>query len=464
MTDVSEKNLQSEKETVALNSIYASGAMTVAKFTVGLMTGSLGLLSEGLHSLLDLGATAMTYMAVRVSDKPADDKHHYGHGKIESVTALAETGLLFITSIWIVYEAVKRLVANDHSVEFTWWGVVVIGGSIVIDFFRARALSRVAKATNSQALEADALHFQSDILSSSVVLLGLIFVAIGWPQGDSIASLGVAIFVCKAGWDLGRRTIDTLIDAAPEGVADTVTRVATGIPSIIAVNRVRARPAGSVMFVEVDIAISRGLSLDHVHAIKNQFATRIIEEIPEAELSMTTTAIALDNETIHQRVGIIAANMHLPIHHVTVHQVDGKISISLDMEVDGEKSLGEAHDLATALEEAICNEIGDDIEVETHIEPLQIEELAGADVAPATLNEIIHTIEGLAKDFTALTNIHDVRVRQTRAGMIMIFHSWVDPVLSVAAVHETIDALERRIREQYPETHRVIGHAEPRNT
>src|SRR5689334_15234779 len=199
--------MQAEKEHVALVSIAASAALTVAKAIVGFTTGSLAILSEAGHSLIDLGATVMTYVAVRISGKPADEEHHYGHGKIEAISALAETALLFLLSGIVIWEATKRLAEHEaHVVEATIWAFVVIGASIVIDFFRARALSQTAKKTSSHALEADALHFSSDLWSSLAVLVGLIGVRFGLPWADSAAALLVALLVCIAGWRLGKRT------------------------------------------------------------------------------------------------------------------------------------------------------------------------------------------------------------------------------------------------------------------
>src|SRR3954470_7757615 len=236
--------MQSEKEKVALGSIAASAGLTLAKGVVGAMTGSLAILSEAAHSLIDFGATVMTYFAVRISGKPADEEHHYGHGKVESVTALVETGLLFVLSGIVIWEAVKRLVAGEgHAVEATPWAFAVIAGSIAIDFFRARALNRVAAETSSEALEADALHFSSDMWSSIAVLVGLGALALGYAWADSAAAIVVAVFICVAGWRLGRRTIDTLTDTAPVGAADKITAVAARIPGVVSVERVRVRPA-----------------------------------------------------------------------------------------------------------------------------------------------------------------------------------------------------------------------------
>jgi len=211
----------------------------------------------------------------------------------------------------------------------------------------------------------------------------------------------------------------------------------------------------------MDISISRGLPLAQVENIKESLRNLVYTEIPEAELSITMTAVALNSETIHQRVNIIAANLHLPIHHVTIHQIKEKISISLDLEVEGTKSLKEGHDLATRLEEEIIRELGDNIEIETHIEPLQIEELEGKDVAPSVFQSISENLTSLAASGNVLKDIHDIRVRQTDSGLIIIFHCLALENLSVDEVHEALDALERATREKYPEAARVIGHAEP---
>lgn len=233
--------MQTEKEQVALSSIAASAGLTVAKALVGFATGSLAILSEAGHSLIDLGATVMTYIAVRISGKPADEEHHYGHGKVEAVSALAETALLFLLSGVVIWEAVKRLIEHEvHVVEATAWAFGVIVVSIVVDFFRARALAHTAEKTSSHALEADALHFSSDLWSSLAVLIGLVGVYYGLAWADSVAALVVAVLVCIAGWRLGKRTIDTLIDVAPPGAAEKITTIAARVAGVVRVEQVRA--------------------------------------------------------------------------------------------------------------------------------------------------------------------------------------------------------------------------------
>ena len=286
--------MQHEKEQVALSSIAASAALTIAKGLVGLATGSLAILSEAGHSLIDLGATIMTYVAVRISGKPADEEHHYGHGKVEAVTALAETALLFLLSGIVIWEASKRLIEHEaHIVEATVWAFAVMIASMVVDFFRARALSRTAKETHSHALEADALHFSSDLWSSLAVLVGLAGVYFGLPWADSAAALVVAVLVCVAGWRLGRRTIDMLIDVAPAGAADQITAVAAKVPGVVAVEQVRARAVGETTFIDLIVAVSRTLPLDRVTAIKAAVTQAICAQMPGAEPIVTVDPVAL---------------------------------------------------------------------------------------------------------------------------------------------------------------------------
>jgi cation diffusion facilitator family transporter len=451
-----------QKEQVALTSIAASAGLTIAKAIVGLMTGSLAILSEAGHSLIDLGATIMTYIAVRISGRPADEEHHYGHGKIEAVTALAETALLFLLSGIVIWEAVNRLMDHDgHVVEATVWAFGVMVLSIVVDFFRARALSRTAKETQSHALEADALHFSSDLWSSIAVIVGLAGVHFGLPWADSAAALAVAVLVCVAGWRLGRRTIDMLIDVAPPGAANTITAIAAKIPGVVKVERVRARAVGETTFIELAVAVSRTLPLDRVNAIKADIGRAIRAGMPGAEPVVTTDPVALSNESVLDRVMVIARSRALAVHHVTVHDIRDRLAVALDLEVDGKLSLRAAHELADGLEAAIAAELGPGVEVETHIEPLQAQETMGREAPPERVKAVKIALAEFAADGRVIRDIHDVRVRETDEGEVVNFHCHVDPELSVRAVHDAVDAVERALKQRSTSIKRVIGHAEP---
>jgi cation diffusion facilitator family transporter len=403
----------------------------------------------------------MTYFAIRISGKPADEEHHYGHGKVESITALAETALLFVLCGIVVWEAAHRLLGSQgHAVEATVWAFVVIGVSVVVDFFRARLLYRVAHETASEALEADALHFGSDMWSSIAVLIGLGGVAFGLPWADTAAALIVALFVCLAGWRLGRRTIDTLTDTAPPGSADAVRRLTARVPGVVAVDRVRVRPVGDKLFVEVVAAVSRTLPLDRVEALKAQVAEAIRADLPRAEVSVATAPRALDSESVQERVMVIARNLGLAVHHVTVHDIRGTLSVSLDLEVERKLALGSAHDIADRLEAALRAELGPQVEVETHIEPLQAD-AAGREAPPERVRAVGLALGEIAAEGGMIRDVHNVRVRETDEGEIVNFHCRVDPLLTVQAVHERVDDLERALRRRSPSIKRVIGHAEP---
>jgi len=451
------------KEKAALGSIAVSAGLTAAKTVAGLLTGSLAILSEAGHSLIDLAATVMTYFAVRISGKPADAEHQYGHGKVESVTALAETAFLFLLAAGVIFESVQRLFGQRvYSVDAAPVAFVIVGLSIGVDFFRARTLARVAEETSSQALEADALHFSSDMVSSIAVLIGLAGVALGYFRADAAAAIVVAVFICVAGWRLGRRTIDTLTDTAPAGVSERVASIARAVPGVVAVERVRARPAGAVLFIDLGVGVSRTLPLDRVTAIKERTARAIRAALPQAEVTITTEPRALDDETVRERVMLIARNRGLAVHHVAVQAIADRLSVSADLEVEGALPLAAAHDIASRLEEAIRDEVGPEVEVETHIEPLPAIVTAGRDAAPDRVSEIAGCLTSEASAIAGLGEVHDVRVRETAEGEIVNFHCRVDPALSVRAVHDLVDGVERGLRRHFPTINRVIGHAEPR--
>ena len=450
------------KQKVALSSIAASAGLTAAKAVVGVMSGSLALLSEAAHSLIDLGATVMTYFAVRISGKPADAEHHYGHGKVESVSALLETALLFILAGVVIWEAVKRLMsAQPPEVEATPWAFAVIALSIAVDFFRARVLYRTAEKTSSHALAADALHFDSDMWSSLAVLVGLFGIALGYSWADSTAAIAVSVMICIAGWRLGRRTIDTLTDTAPVGAADKIGTAIRRIPGVVGIEGLRVRQVGEVLFVDLVVAVSRTLPLDRVAALKDRIVETVRADSPAAEVTVTTEPRALDDETILERVMVIARNRALAAHHVTVHAIEGRLAVSLDLEVDGALSLAAAHDIATGLEDAIREELGPGVEVETHIEPLQPVDEPGHDASANRIAAVRDALTEIATKVDLVGAIHDVRVRTADDGEIVNFHCLVDPALRVAEVHDKVDEVERAVRVRFPTIKRVIGHAEP---
>ncbi|MCE1273446.1 MAG: cation-efflux pump, partial [Chlorobiales bacterium] len=365
---------EQKKQSVALSSVSASLLLTTLKLVVGLMTGSIGILSEAAHSAMDFGAAALTWFAVRISDKPADEKHHYGHTKIESVTALIETGLLFLTSAWVVYEAVKRLMEGGHEVEVTWYAIAVVIISIVVDISRARALKKVARETGSQALEADALHFSSDILSSAVVLVGLVFVHFGLGWADAVAGIFVAILVGHAAWELGRKTIDVLVDAAPEGLSEQIEEITSEVPGVVAIEKMRIKPAGPFVFIDMTVSVSRTLAHEKVQAICREVESRLKSALPESDTTVHARPIALNGETVTERVHVVGLNHNMHAHNISTSLSGERKQITFDVEVDGRLTIREAHEAVTALEKELHDEFDGELDICIHMDPLRHEE------------------------------------------------------------------------------------------
>jgi cation diffusion facilitator family transporter len=453
--------MASIKQNAALASIAITVLLTAAKFAVGLASGSIAILAEAAHGIVDTAATLLTFYAVRLADKPADDDHQYGHGKVESLAALAETAFLFLVSGIVVTEAVRRLAGGGHSVEVTPIMAGLMIGVIAVDFWRVRVMSRIAKETGSHALESGALHFAADMASSTVVLAGLAFVWMGYPLADAIAAILVALLICVMSFRLGKRTIDALMDRAPKGATEAIHEAVEAVPGVVALEQVRVREVGAEVLAEIVVAVNRILPLERVAQIKASVARAAEAAHAGTVASVTANPIALDDETVMERVHLTARTENLAVHHVTVQHLGDKLSIGLDLEVDGALSLGEAHDVASHLEQAIRGELGTEVEVETHIEPLQVEMLAGTDCDQALLTELSASLASLAAEVGTISDIHSVRARQTGHGLVVNYHCRANPSLPVNDVHEAVDMVERRFRRAFPKVVRVVGHTEP---
>lgn len=453
--------LTNAKVSVALSSVFASIFLTIIKLAVGLATGSLGILSEAAHSALDCGAALITWFAVRVSDLPADEKHPYGHTKMESVAALIETGLLMLTSAWIIYESAERLFFRKVQVHTTWYAVAVVLVSMAVDLSRSRALKKVAEETGSQALEADALHFSSDILSSAAVLAGLGLVWLGVSWGDTAAALGVAMVVAHAGWQLGRRTIDVLVDAAPAGLSDGIEAAALATKGVLGVDRLRVRPLGPNVFIDIAIAVNRNLSLESAGAIRAALLQSIGEAAPGSDIAVETRAVQPDNETLLERVQALAAAQGLSVHNVAIHRHAGGRSLSLDLEVNSRLTMRDAHEIASAFEAEVAQEIGEEMEIITHIEPMNevVESENAIDIAACRAAE--ETIRGLSTEMGGVCRIDNVGISQSRGQLLITLDCLVEGDTPLADAHAAVTTLEHLVRRRIPQARRVVVHCEP---
>ena len=447
------------KQKAALVSVLLSSFLTLAKAAAGFASGSLAVLSEAAHNLADVAATLLTYFAIRMAHKPADEDHQFGHAKIESLAALVETGFLFALATSITIEAFSRLGAPVH-IEASPIVFAVLIGSMIADLIRWLMLRRIAVTTKSDALAADALHFSSDMVASSLALCGILAAVYGYPQGDALAALGLALFIAAAGWNIGRRTVDTLVDTAPKGLAHEIRALVQAVPGVIAIDSMRLRPAGPQVFGDLAVTVSRTLLLEEAAAIEAKVASAVCARYPDVNLTITARPVALNDETILERLLRIAAKRHVPVHHVSVQEIDGRTSIGFDIEVDGRMAQGNAHEIASGLEREVRQELGSGIEVDTHIEPMEAQPVKGLPVAEEVRAEIANALVATAQKIGPLVDVHNVRVRKTPEGLIVHYHCRVTPELSVAEVHECVDELERKMREDQRIV-RIIGHAEP---
>jgi cation diffusion facilitator family transporter len=452
--------VHSVKSRVAAISIFASATMAAAKFVVGIAIGSLALISEALHSSVDLVATIVTWMVVRVSDRPADEQHHYGHGKIESLSALGVIAMLYVLAGGILVQAYSHLREGAPPPTISVVPFVVLLVDIAVNFWRARALHRAARDTKSQALAADALHFASDVLGSLSVMIGLALSGLGYAWGDAAAAIGVALVISALGLRLARSTVETLLDQAPAGVSEKATAAIRAVPGVVGVERLRVRMVGPTHFIDAIVQVPRTFPIDRVDQIKRSAQAAVTKALGDADLTFTAVPVARNNESVRERIMVIARNSGLAIHHVTVHDLGGKLTVSIDLEVDGEMALNAAHDIAHELERNIRDEFGEDVEVDTHIEPLEPELPLGTDAAPDRVAAIQAALSRFAAD-GAIHDIHNVRVRNTEAGEIVNFHCRAAPSMSVIKVHEGVDEIERALRRAFPTVKRVISHAEP---
>lgn len=459
--------MQAEKRRVALHSVFAALVITLGKFSVGVSTGSLGILSEAAHSGLDLIAAVITLFSVRVSDKPADADHQFGHGKVENFSAFLETGLLLLTCVWIVWEAVRRLVSGDLHIEPTAAAFVVMLLSIALDWWRARALRRIAVKYDSQALEADALHFSTDVWSSAVVILGLALVALGARFGvpqlalaDPIAALIVAGVVIHVSWRLARQTIDALLDAAPAGVRARIMDEILTLPGVIECERVRIRRAGAGYFVDVTVGFGRNVTFLRAEQMALDVTKAVHRVLPQADVMVRTIPRAQGTENIFDRIRAVAMRNNLGVHDVSVQDLNGRLHVEQHLELDERLSLKEAHELVTRIEAEMRQDVPEITSILTHIEsePATIET---ADDPRITDPELEQRLRAVAREFPEVLDMHEVELKRVSGKLYLACHCTMPDDMPLARVHELSTALEIRLKQAAPELFKVLIHNEP---
>ncbi len=459
-----------EKRGAALLSVGSAVLLVSLKTFLVLRTGSLGVLSEALHSGLDLLAAVITFLSVRVSDEPADERHPYGHGKFENFSAFVETALLLLTALYIIYEAFDRLFFHHVHIQPSITAILVLGVALAIDVTRARALKRVAQKYSSDALEADALHFSTDVWSTIVVIsgIGLVWAGETWDlpwlaYADALAGLAVAAIILWVGSQLGKRTLDALLDVAPKGLQQEIAMAVGRMDGVLDVDRVRVRRAGNRHFVDATVSVARTASLEQVHALSDAIEKRIGEIVP-SDVMVHAEPRAPQGEHLFEAIRAVAQRMGLAIHDVTALQHAGQLFIELHLEVDENLSLRDAHRQATELEEGIRKLRDGSTDVNIHIEPLG-RHIATPDSGAGEMKQLSRSIEnflnGLPAEFDELVNCHDVRVRQVEHHILASCHCTMRGALPITQVHDVTATLEDRVKAKFPQIYRVTIHPEP---
>ncbi len=457
-----------EKKKVALLSVLAAVLLTGTKVIIGVITGSLGILAEAAHSGLDLVAAVITYGAVRVSDRPADASHPYGHGKVENLSALAETLLLLVTCVWIVYEAISRLLFKHVEIDASAWAFAVMAMSIIVDLNRSRVLRRVAEKHHSQALEADALHFSTDIWSSTVVIAGLAVVRLSeWLGGprwlaraDALAALAVAVIVINVSLQLGKRAVDVLLDAAPKGLADKVQHQVQEIEGVRACRQVRVRRSGAENFVDLVLEIDGDISFDRAHETTARVEEVVAELVPRADVVVHYEP-GEESSSIAALVSRTARQIGAQAHSVWVRQIGDRYNVELDLEVDRSASLTEAHDLATRLEELVREVSPEVSEVVTHLEPIGDSQGCSSGLEQRDHAELEAQIVSFVDSFVGDGACHHVSVWEEADGLAASLHCSVSDDVPMEEAHDFSERWERRLRERIPSLRRVVIHLEP---
>ncbi len=471
-----EQHRSDAKRAAALTSVVAALAVTLLKVLTGALTGSLGMLSEAAHSAIDLVAAAITLFTVRISDRPADEEHNYGHGKLENLSAAAEILLMVGSCLWIGYEAIHRIATHSH-LDLAWsiWPFIVLLLSIAVDFMRSRSLHRAAREYRSEALEADALHFGTDIWSSVAVLLGLSASLAGrhfniplLEYADPVAALVVSCVIIKVTWTLAHQTVNSLLDATPPEVREKIrTDLVHDLEStdgIMGVQRVRVRRSGSNYFVDLTLGIPRNVTFQRSEQITFAATAAVQERLPGADVVIHTVPVASLRESIFDRIRAVAARSNLSIHDVSVQQYDGALHVEQHLEVDERMALRDAHDIVTVLEAEMRQEIPEIASVLTHIEsePATIAHTAEADRDTSALEADLRTV---ARTFPEVVDIHDVVMTRSHTdhdhSIHIRCHCTLPDDLPMERVHAIITELESDFRAIHPQVSRVLIHPEP---
>jgi cation diffusion facilitator family transporter len=456
-----------EKRRAALQSMLAAAAMTLLKVGAGLFSGSLGVLSDAAHSALDLAGAALTFFSVRVSDKPADEGHTYGHGKFENLSSFAEVGLMVLSCVWIIWEAVQRILHHGVELRHSIWPVLVLLTSIGVDIWRSRQLRAVAVRTGSPALATDAFHFASDIWATTAVLAGLgaswigVRFQIEWLRyADPVAAIVVSLMILRITVRLLRETVAVLSDEIPAETRRRLVREVEQVDGVLAVEQARVRRSGAAYFADLTLALPRRYTFEHTGELTQAATEAVHRVLPQADVVIHAVPRQAHAESIFDRVRAVGARNNVSLHELSIQSVHGKLHVEQHVELDETMPLLEAHDFVTALEAEILRETPEIDTVLTHIES----EPATIELPEETLVEdrrIEVALRDAASRYKEIVDVHQITVGRSAEHIYLSCHCTLPDKLPMARVHEIITALEDRFKLECPEVYRVTIHPEP---
>ena len=441
----------------ALVSVGAAAALVAIKLATGIASGSLGLVSEAIHSGTDLVAALLTFFAIGVAVRPADVAHQYGHGKAEHLAALAEAAFLILASLYIAYSAIGRITgARDAEVDPKWWTIAVVLVVMAIDVSRLLVSRRAARRYHSAALQSNALHFGSDLLGTSAVLVGLLVARAGYPNGDSVAALFVAVLVLVAAGRLARRNVDVLMDRAPAAAREVAVRAIAGIRPPVELRRLRLRQAAGRHFVDVVIGVPSDAAVGQGHAAADAVESALERALPESDVVVHVEPVT--SGSVAERVQ--AAALSIPrvreVHNISVVDVEDRPDISLHLKLPGAMSLDEAHGVATSVEDAIHDAVPDVRTVQTHIEPIE-EEAVGRRTQKGAIDDEVTRI---VREATGSAP-REVRFVETDGKLVAYVTVGMDAGTPLADAHGYASEIEEQIRREQPQIADVVIHTEP---
>lgn len=461
---------QREKNRITLVSVGAALALTVLKLAAGLLTGSLGLLSDAAHSALDFVASIITFFSVRIAGRPADADHPYGHGRVENLSAVVQGALLLLTAGAIILESVRRIFVSHVEVQASAWAFGVMAVSIVVDLWRSRMLSAAARRYNSRAMEADALNFRADMFSSVVVIAGLALAALGDLTGrggllaraDAAAALVVALVIIGMSGRLAARALNVLLDRAPSSLGERMTAAASSVPGVVESRPVRLRESGDRLFADITVQVPRTTTLSEAHSISETVEASIRAVEPRTETVVHMEPAVSEAETAAEAIRAAAWQVGARTHHEVVRRVGDHLEASLHVEVEPRLSLREAHELAHRVSAAAREDNPRLTRVDTHIEVAEPDPSRRREVTAAH-PELVEVARRVVESAGVGAVLHELRVYASEGpGWDVALHCGFEPELPMGEIHRRTEAVEQELRRRVPELEHVVIHAEPR--